>query len=95
MRFVFNKKVKILPTQPEVILPAHVVALQKLEQIRTEKIWQHGQIKQFYTDITDVIREYLEKGYDINAMELTTDEIVALVKKNKDLDEIRVVLKKC
>jgi hypothetical protein len=40
-----------------------------------------------------VIREYLEKGYDINAMELTTDEIVALVKKNKDLDEIRVVLK--
>jgi hypothetical protein len=93
MRFVFNKKVKILPTQPEVILPAHVVALQKLEQIRTEKIWQQGQIKQFYTDITDVIREYLEKGYDINAMELTTDEIVALVKKNKDLDEIRVVLK--
>ena len=40
-----------------------------------------------------MIREYLEKGYDINAMELTTDEIVALVKKNKDLDEIRVVLK--
>jgi hypothetical protein len=40
-----------------------------------------------------VIREYLEKGYDINAMELTTDEIVALVKKNKDLDEIRLVLK--
>lgn len=93
MRFVFNKKVKILPETPEVILPAHVVALQKLEQIKTEKIWQQGQIKQFYTDITDVIREYLENGYEINAMELTTDEIVALVKKNKDLDEIRVVLK--
>lgn len=93
MRFVFNKKVKILPETPEVILPAHVVALQKLEQIKTEKIWQQGQIKQFYTDITDVIREYLENGYEINAMEMTTDEIVALVKKNKDLDEIRVVLK--
>lgn len=93
MRFVFNKKVTILPETPEVVLPAHVVALQKLEQIKTEKIWQQGQIKQFYTDITDVIREYLSGAYCINAMEMTTDEIVALVKKNKDLDEIRLVLK--
>lgn len=93
MRFVFNKKVTILPETTEVVLPAHVVALQKLEQIKTEKIWQQGQIKQFYTDITDVIREYLSGAYCINAMEMTTDEIVALVKKNKDLDEIRLVLK--
>ena len=93
MRFVFNKKVKILPQQPEVIIPAHVVALQKLEQIKLEKLWQSGQIKLFYTQLTDVIREYLDSAYNINAMELTTDEIVALVKKNKDLDEIRNVLK--
>ena len=93
MRFVFNKKVKILPQEPEVIIPAHVVALQKLEQIKVEKLWQSGQIKQFYTQLTDVIREYLEGAYHINALELTTDEIVALVKKNKDLDEIRNVLK--
>ena len=93
MRFVFNKKVKILPQEPEVIIPAHVLALQKLEQIKVEKLWQSGQIKQFYTQLTDVIREYLEGAYHINAMELTTDEIVALVKKNKDLDEIRNVLK--
>ena len=93
MRFVFKKKVTIIPEEPEVILPAHVVALEKLEQIKTEKIWQQGQIKQFYTQLTDVIREYLSRAYSINAMEMTTDEIVALVKKNKDLDEIRIVLK--
>ena len=93
MRFVFKKKVRILPEEPEVILPAHVVALEKLEQIKTEKIWLQGQIKQFYTELTDVIREYLSGAYGINAMEMTTDEIVALVKKNKDLDEIRIVLK--
>ena len=93
MRFVFKKKVTIIPEEPEVILPAHVVALEKLEQIKNEKIWQQGQIKQFYTQLTDVIREYLSRAYSINAMEMTTDEIVALVKKNKDLDEIRIVLK--
>lgn len=93
MRFVFNKKVEILPKEPEVIIPAHVVALQKLEQIKVEKLWQSGKIKLFYTQLTDVIREYLASAYDINAMELTTDEIVALVKKNKDLEEIRNVLK--
>ena len=93
MRFVFNKKVKIIPEAPKVVIPAHVVALQKLEQIKSDKLWQTGQIKLFYTQLTDVIREYLADAYDINAMELTTDEIVALVKKNKDLDEIRLVLK--
>ncbi len=93
MKYVFNKKVKIIPEQPKIVIPAHVVALQKLEQIKVEKLWQSGQIKLFYTQLTDVIREYLAEAYDINAMELTTDEIVALVKKNKDLDEIRLVLK--
>lgn len=93
MRFVFNKKVKIIPEAPKVVIPAHVVALQKLVQIKSDKLWQTGQIKLFYTQLTDVIREYLADAYDINAMELTTDEIVALVKKNKDLDEIRLVLK--
>ncbi len=86
MRFVFNKKVTILPETPEVVLPAHVVALQKLEQIKTEKIWQQGQIKQFYTDITDVIREYLSGAYGINAMEMTTDEIADAL-RNIDIEQ--------
>ena len=59
MRFVFNKKVKIIPEAPKVVIPAHVVALQKLEQIKSDKLWQTGQIKLFYTQLTDVIREYL------------------------------------
>lgn len=93
MKYVFNKKVKIIPEQPKVVLPAHVIALQKLEQIKTDKLWQTGNVKLFYTQLTDVIREYLASAYGINAMELTTDEIMALVKKNKDLEEIRLVLK--
>lgn len=93
LKFCFKKKVKIIPEQPEIIIPAHIVALQKLEEIKAEKLWQSGDIKLFYTRLTDVIREYLEKAYNINAMELTTEEIVALVKKNKDLEEIRLVLK--
>ena len=77
----------------EPLRPAEEVALEKLDAIKEKKIWQQGQIKLFYTQLTDVIREYLSRAYSINAMEMTTDEIVALVKKNKDLDEIRIVLK--
>ena len=47
----------------------------------------------FYTQVTDVLRVYLEGRFGINAMELTSDEIMALVKKEPGLNEVRAALK--
>ncbi len=60
--------------------PAHVIALRQLEKIKEEKFWQKGQVKRFHSEITDVLRQYLENRYSITAMEQTTPEIIHSLK---------------
>lgn len=61
---------------PEVKLPAHVSALQALEALGEKKLWQEGKFKQFHTELTDILRRYIEDRYHVLAMESTTDEIL-------------------
>lgn len=63
--------------------PPHIVALKKLEKIRTEKLWQNGKEMLFYTGITDTVREYIEKRYSVRAMEQTSTEIMESLKDKK------------
>lgn len=56
--------------------PAHVVALRHLDKIKKEKLWQKGQIKQYYSSISDTLRHYIEDRYDIPAPEQITSEIM-------------------
>ena len=70
------KKVIIIePPKPKV--PAHITALQKLQELRDKKLWQQEQVKQFYIELSEVIREYLENRYAITAHEQTSEEIFA------------------
>ena len=93
LKYVFKKKVPFITETPQPVIPPHIVALEKLEEIKVQKIWQCGDIKVFYTQVTDVLRVYLEVRFGINAMELTSDEIMALVKKEPGLNEVRAALK--
>ncbi|MDR2126071.1 MAG: hypothetical protein LBP63_04510 [Prevotellaceae bacterium] len=68
-------------------IPPHIVAFKELSVLRTEKLWQQGKIKLYYTRLTDIIRKYTEGRFSIPAMEKTSDEILADIKKNK-IDEM-------
>lgn len=57
-------------------LPAHVVAMQALEALADKKLWQNGHDKQFHTELTDILRQYIEQRFSVPAMEKTTDEIL-------------------
>lgn len=59
---------------------AHEHALKELQKIAGEKLWQGGKVKQYYTRMTDVLRVYIENRYVVNAMEMTTAEIVTVLK---------------
>ncbi len=61
--------------------PPHVVAIRHLEQLHNQKLWQNGKIKEYYTRLTEILREYLAGRYGVGAMEMTTDEIVAAMKE--------------
>ncbi|MBK8845400.1 MAG: hypothetical protein IPO27_02130 [Bacteroidetes bacterium] len=62
---------KKIPTRP-----AHEIAFEKLNELKEQKLWQQGNYKQYHTQLTDIMRQYLEHRYRINAMEFTSDEIM-------------------
>lgn len=62
--------------KPIVKDPPHIIALRELDKLRTQKLWQAGKEKQYYTGITDTLREYIEQRYGVSAMEKTSKEIM-------------------
>ena len=74
------------------LLKPHEQALLDLEILRREKVWQSGRIKEYYTRLTDILRMYIQNVSTINALEMTTDEILdALQSENFDSEVIRKV----
>lgn len=66
----------IFKAPPKPALPAYLIALDALENLRHKKVWQSGNIKKYHTELTDIIREYLSAKFNFQAMEFTTDEIM-------------------
>ena len=77
--------------------PAEEVALEKLDAIKEKKIWQQGQVKEYHTQLTDVVREYIARRFEVSSVEQTSDEtlrdIRPLLIERKDLyDQLRKML---
>lgn len=70
-----NLPVFTLPAKPKV--PPHVIALRELDRIKDEKLWQKDKIKEYYSQVTYVLRNYIEKRFDIQAMEYTSEETLS------------------
>jgi hypothetical protein len=73
-----KKEIYVAPPEPE--KPAHVVALNKLYALQEQKLWQQNRTKEYHSEISDILRDYLEKRYHIHANEQTTDEIFASIR---------------
>ena len=81
----------------EPLRPAEEVALEKLDVIREQKIWQIGQIKEYHTQLTDVVREYIARRFEVSSTEQTSDETLRamrpLLSDKKELyDQLRKML---
>ena len=82
-------KKTLLPFKREVVvLPPHVIALKELDAVKGKKIWQHSKVKEYHSEITDTLRKYLEKRFNISAMELTSGEILEKLKGISDTDYV-------
>jgi hypothetical protein len=90
-----RNKEKITEKAPEKIKLPQETALEKLEQIKAEKIWQQGRNKEYYTQIIDVLREYIEKRFDVHTFERTADEIIDSLQfaKNEYAEQINCLQK--
>jgi hypothetical protein len=56
--------------------PPWQTALQNLDSLEGKKLWQNGKIKEYYSELTDIIRHYLLEQHGIEAMEMITAEIL-------------------
>lgn len=86
-RFFDNKpiirKVKVEPK-----LPPHQLAMQEIERIKSEKVWQKGMPKEYYTELTDAVRTYIKERFGFNALEMTSSEIIDKLLEVKDKEAI-------
>ncbi len=74
VRRLTKKPVEAVVVKKEII-PAHIIALDKLGKLKENELWQKGEIKEYYSEISYISREYLENRYKINALESVTHEI--------------------
>lgn len=65
---------------PELLRPADEVALEKLDEIKAAKIWKDGKVKQYQTELTDVVREYIGRRFGVQSTEKTSDETLRELK---------------
>jgi hypothetical protein len=57
-------------------IPPYIEAMNGLNKIKDEKAWQQARLKEYYTELTDVIRVYIGRVFEINAMEMTSEEVL-------------------
>lgn len=81
-----NRKPEEEPIDPELLRPADEVALEKLDEIKAQKIWKDGKVKEYQTDLTDVVREYIGRRFDVQSTEKTSDETLRAMKPLIDKD---------
>lgn len=92
VKWMKNRKQALINRPKE---PAHIVAMRALEALQNKKMWQSGNVKEYYSVLSDILRQYLEDRYQIGAMEMTSDEILEALKElnsAKILDLLRPVL---
>lgn len=81
--FMKRRKPKEEKAEPIIIRPAHEIALEKLFGLKKSDLWQNGDYKSYISQLTYIVREYLENRYEIQALESTTDEILRDLKKSE------------
>ena len=85
---VLKKKRKGYIFKPPLVLPAHVRAINELDKLKAEKLWQQGREKEFYSKLTDILRTYLYEREGINAMEMTSAEILREIREIWDGESV-------
>lgn len=75
------------------VVPPYTKAIDDLENLRQQKLWQSGKMKEYFSSLTDIAREYIEGQFGVNAVEMTTDDILEEIKPLRFNEQIYGKLK--
>ena len=88
-----EKTAIVLPSKSKAIIPPFQIALNELENLKVQKKWQNGDVKAYYSDLSEIIRTYIENGLNTPAMEMLTEDILNRLKiQNIKTDQLRSLL---
>ena len=74
IRTFLKNKGKLKPSA--VLKLPHEIALERLEKIKSANLPAQGKIKEYFAEISDIVRQYIERRFDIRAPEMTTEEFL-------------------
>lgn len=77
------------PPPPPPPPPPHELALTQLQTLEARQLWQNGDTKTYYSELTRILRAYLEGRYDLPALEMTTRQITRALEQRRLLSEDR------
>lgn len=81
-----NKKSLIQFTKDKPDLPPHLRAINGLDEVKLRKLWQQGRVKEYHSEIADILRQYIDGRFAIGAMEMTSGEILDKIKGQGNVD---------
>ncbi len=58
-------------------------ALDQLNKLKNKKLWQQGFVKDYYVELTEIIRRYFQEEFKFNALEMTSSEIIDELKSKQ------------
>lgn len=73
--------------KPKPLLPPHEEAIKRLEELRLKKLWQNDRLKEYHSELTDIIRYYIERRFEFPAMEMVSSEIMEKLKGEAQVNE--------
>lgn len=83
-----KKNKPILPVLEKPKDPPYIIALRDLDKLKEKKLWQKQLYKQYYTELTDIIRIYLEMQYEIPALESVSSELIEYLSQKQFNEEL-------
>jgi hypothetical protein len=89
-----SKKGETVVKKPLIKIPADVQAMAELDQLERKELWQKGEVKEYHSEITEIIRRYFENRFNLPALELTTGEAVAMLKGRRETEEVVEITEK-
>lgn len=83
-----NRKKPLSEEEKEALLPAYDRALLELKRLENSKYLIQDEYKKYYSELTDIIRSYLEEDVHVAALESTTDQLIERLELLKDAGEL-------
>ena len=88
--FVFRKQKQHEEEETFKVLPPYEEAIYKLNELDEKLLWQNNKVKEYYSELTEIIRGFIERELKVPALENTTDEILEALKAFEDAGTIEI-----